>query len=99
MADSDALRSRRKRLHSGGDHSLCRRCGGRGAELATVVAGGVPVDPQTALEALARRLEGAHEADPGDAAVARVLKDTLLALRGEAKPDAELAALLDAVQA
>ena len=43
---------------------------------------------------------GAHEADPGDAQVARVLKDTLLALRGgEAKPDAELAALLDAVQA
>jgi hypothetical protein len=100
MADSDAVRSRRKRLHAAGDHSICGRCGGRRAVVAVPAAGGAPVDPDAALEALARRLEAAHEADPGDAQVARVLKDTLLALRaGEAKPDAELAALLDAVRA
>ena len=26
MADSEALRSRRKRAHAAGDHRLCRRC-------------------------------------------------------------------------
>jgi hypothetical protein len=26
MADSEAVRSRRKRAHAAGDHSLCRRC-------------------------------------------------------------------------
>jgi hypothetical protein len=26
LADSEAVRSRRKRLHAAGDHSLCRRC-------------------------------------------------------------------------
>src|SRR5437016_944875 len=31
MADNDALRSRRKRLHAAGDHRLCRRCDARGA--------------------------------------------------------------------
>jgi hypothetical protein len=39
-------------------------------------------DATAALERLAVRLEAAHKADPGDAALARVLKDTLLALRG-----------------
>lgn len=63
-------------------------------------AADTPVDPHTALEALARRLEGAHETDPADAAVARELRATLLVLlTGEGRPDAELAALLDAVQA
>jgi hypothetical protein len=81
MADSDAVRSRRKRLHAAGDCSLCRH-GGPMATVAAPMAGGSGIDPQDALERLAARLEGAHEQAPGDAALARVLKDTLLALRG-----------------
>jgi hypothetical protein len=38
------------------------------------------MDPAAALARLAGRLEAAHEADPADAQVARVLKDVLLAL-------------------
>jgi hypothetical protein len=92
MADPDALRSRRKRLHAAGDHSLCRRCGAVRAVLPVPAAPGTPegrVDAQASLEALARRLEGAHEASPGDAQVARVLKDVLLALRGPAGEGAD----------
>jgi len=55
------------------------------------------VDARASLEALARRLEAASEADPGDAAAARELRATLLVLpaRGAAEVDplAELAAL------
>jgi hypothetical protein len=49
------------------------------------------LDPRSALEGLARRLEAAHEQDPSDAALARVLKDTLLALGagGKAEDDAD----------
>jgi hypothetical protein len=49
------------------------------------------LDPHASLEGLARRLEAAHEAAPDDAAVARVLKDTLLALGagGTAEDDAD----------
>jgi hypothetical protein len=53
---------------------------------------GSGIDPQDALERLAARLEAAHEQAPGDAALGRVLKDTLLALRGPGKTaDDELA--------
>jgi hypothetical protein len=38
MADSNALRQRRKRLHAAGDHSLCRH-GSLDGPLATVTAG------------------------------------------------------------
>jgi hypothetical protein len=55
-----------------------------------VAAGGL--DPQDALERLAARLEAAHVQAPGDAALARVLKDTLVALRGAGGTvDSELA--------
>jgi hypothetical protein len=49
------------------------------------------LDLRAALEGLARRLEAAHEAAPDDAALARVLKDTLLALGagGRAEDDAD----------
>jgi hypothetical protein len=51
-----------------------------------------PVDPRVSLERLAGRLEAAHEADPADAAVARELRVTLLALRGSGETvDSELA--------
>jgi len=45
------------------------------------------VDPQASLEALARRLEAAHEADPGNTLAARELRLTLQVLAGE-DPDA-----------
>jgi hypothetical protein len=46
--------------------------------------------------ALARRLEAAHEANPGDAQLARILKDVLLVLRSQDESvDRELAGLLD----
>lgn len=48
---------------------------------------GAPVDPRASLEALAARLEAAHEADPGNAMLARELRMTLQALAGE-DPDA-----------
>jgi hypothetical protein len=102
MADSNAVRSRRKRAHAAGDHSLCRRCDGRGATVALPVGGDAPVDARESLEALARRLEAAHEADPGNAAVARELRATLLALpAGETPADddplSELRALAESV--
>jgi hypothetical protein len=95
MADSNAVRSHRKRLHAAGDHSLCRRCDGRGAVAVPPVAGDAQVDPGVSLERLAARLEAAHEADPGNAQVARELRATLLALRGPGETvDSELAGML-----
>lgn len=83
MADSNAVRSRRKRLHAANDHSECRRCDGR-RPLSAVPAASAPAatgtDPRARLESLAARLEAAHEDDPSDAMLARVLKDVLLAL-------------------
>lgn len=87
MADSDALRSRRKRLHAAGDCSLCRH-DGRGVLTVLPAPADAGDDPVAALRALAGRLTAAHEASPGDAAVARVLKDVLLALRGGQAPPA-----------
>jgi len=43
-------------------------------------AGDSPVDPRASLEALTRRLEAAHEAEPGNAMVARELRACLAAL-------------------
>jgi len=55
------------------------------------------MDPQASLRALAARLEAAHVTDPADAAVARELRATLLALPPPEIPDddplAELLAL------
>jgi hypothetical protein len=66
--------------------------------LAPGVAEGTPIDPRAALCELAGRLEGAHKADPGNAAVARVLKEVLLALGASSGPpeaaDDPLAAIL-----
>src|SRR6266702_3272008 len=100
MADPNAVRSRRKRLHAAGDHSMCRH-GARGRLAAVPAPGDMPVDARASLEALARRLEAAHVADPADAAVARELRATLLALPAGADPDddplAELRALAESV--
>jgi hypothetical protein len=94
MADNDALRSRRKRLHAAGDHHLCRRCDALGPSSPAPVpgdAGTGPVDAQASLERQARRLELACEAEPGNAALEKELRATLLALRGGEAPDDDLA--------
>ena len=89
MADSDALRSRRKRLHAAGDCSLCRHGppGGRVPVAAIPAPGDAPGDPRSALEALWHRLEAAHQASPDNATLARELRMTLQALTG-GDPDA-----------
>ncbi len=100
MADSDALRSRRKRGHAAGDHSLCRRCGGRQAAFPGLDSpDGGAIDRGEALVRLAVRLEAAHEANPADAAVARELRATLLALSPGEAVDSELAGLIGDLRA
>jgi hypothetical protein len=98
VADSDALRSRRKRLHAANDHSLCRRCSALRAAVAVPAASGTgesPVDAQASLERQARRLEQACEADPGNAPLEKELRACLLVLRGPAETvDRELADFL-----
>jgi len=85
MADSEALRSRRKRAHAAGDHSLCRMCDGgapRQAALSVAADADPCADPAGELAALAGRLAAAHRAAPGNALLARELRITLLTLDG-----------------
>jgi hypothetical protein len=82
MADSSALRSRRSRAHAAGDCSLCRH-GPRSPVAVLPAPGDTPVDPRASLEGLARRLEAASMADPGNALVARELRATLVTLSAE----------------
>lgn len=91
MADSGALRSRRSRAHTQGDHSFCRHGppGGPPVVVALPAPAGAPVDARVSLEGLARRLEDAHTQDPSNALLARELRMTLQALSG-GDPDAYL---------
>jgi hypothetical protein len=91
MPDSDAVRSRRKRLHATGDCSLCRHVSRGGAQAALSVAAEADpcADPAGELAALAGRLAAAHRADPGNGVLARELRQTLQALMG-GDPDAGL---------
>jgi hypothetical protein len=55
LADSEAVRSRRKRLHAAGDHSMCRRCAAVRGDVITVPEVGLPPGfepPSAALTAL-----------------------------------------------
>ena len=64
---------------------MCRRCDAvRGPAAVPVPARAPdgPVDAQVSLEKQARRLESACEAGPGNAALEKELRATLLALRG-----------------
>ena len=94
MADSEAVRSRRKRAHAAGDHSLCRR-GCAALKLAAPPADppAAADDPKAELRQLAARLAEAHRADPGNANLARELRMTLQALMGKTA-DGELAEIL-----
>jgi hypothetical protein len=107
VVDSDALRSRRKRAHAKNDHRLCRD-GCRKREVPAITAlipadaadPGEILDPAASLRGLAARLEAAHQAAPADAALGRVLKDTLLAIAGlDGARGGELQALLDELSA
>jgi hypothetical protein len=82
MADSEAVRSRRKRRHAAGDHSICRH--GPVALPLRVVAPGEAegLDVAAAMRELAVRLAAAYEAQPANALLARELRATLLALAG-----------------
>lgn len=109
MADSEAVRSRRKRLHAAGDHSLCRRCAAvrAGADPPQVVTplpdlpAGPAFDAATELRELAARMAGAHRADPANAILGAELRKTLLELMPKGKPeaDADLTGLFGALQA
>jgi hypothetical protein len=100
MADSDAVRQQRRRRHRAGDHSMCRR-GCQDArpslKIAEVPAGsGESLDSAAALRDLAAQLQEAYRADPGNALLARELRNTLLVLMPsrEAGVDAELRLLM-----
>jgi hypothetical protein len=87
------LCARVARAHKAGDHSLCRPGCGKNRRVAAApvslaaVRGGSAgnLDPRRAMTGLALRLEAAHEADPSNAAIARELRVTLLALGGQTR--------------
>lgn len=82
MADSDAVRSRRKRAHAAGDHSMCRHDRPRRDRPVLVLPAdpGEDFDPMEEMRDLAGRLVAAYRADPGNAALAREARYTLLAI-------------------
>src|SRR6266567_661754 len=96
MADSEAVRSRRKRAHAAGDHHLCRNCAA--LKLAAPTEDSPPVaDPMAEMRRLAGRVVAAHEKDPGNANLAREARMTLQALMGPGEAvDGELAEMFAA---
>jgi hypothetical protein len=99
MADSDAVRSRRYRLHRAGNHSLCRDCGHRPPLEVAQEGDPLEVDPAAGMTRLAAGLAAAYDADPGNALLARELRMTLQALGpAEKAVDGELAELLGALR-
>lgn len=106
MADSEAVRSRRKRLHAAGDHSLCRRCAAvlgetRPPQVVRLAPDSPEFDPQAEMRRLAARLAVEHEAQPSNALLARELRMTLAELmpKGKRDADADLTGLFSALQA
>ena len=103
MADSNAVRSQRKRLHAAGDHGMCRpeRCREAGRRLEPVVPAG-SIDPVAELEHLARRLIAVTVADPVNTQAARALAEVLRALppaQGEPDPVERLQQEVAAIKA
>ena len=100
MADSNAVRSRRKRLHAQGDHSTCRHfpLAPRPVMVAAAVDGD-EFDPVAELRLLAARVVDAYRQDPGNAALAREARVTLLALMDKEpnEDDAGWAAFVDSL--
>lgn len=100
VADSDAVRSRRKRQHAQGDHSFCtRRCEAARVPLKIAdfpAASAGDFDPMAAMAELAQGLLAAWQADPGNAMLARECRQTLLVLPGARDTDVqdEMSALI-----
>jgi hypothetical protein len=92
MADSDAVRSQRKRAHARGDHHLCRHRVDPSPAPDPSLAGEV-FDPAGELVALARRLAAASAADPANANLAKKLRQTLTVI-----PPAEAPSTLEALR-
>ena len=94
VADSGALRTERYKRHKMGDHSICRRDCVKPKLVLTVPEAGTSgtdreFDPVGEMRQLAARLAAAYAQDPGNAALARELRATLLALPPEPEgPDA-----------
>ena len=107
MADSEALRSRRKRAHAQGDHRLCKRCpavrgeGTRTVSLLPQVAVGPEFDAVAEMRQLAAELHEAYRADTSNGVLARELRMTLAELmpKGKQDADADLTGLFSALQA
>ena len=107
MADSGAVRQRRSKAHRAGDHSLCGpRCSqGRAARpVLSVLPAPAPdadFDAPAEMRRLAQRLAAEHEAQPGNAALARELRMTLERLmpKDAGNADADLTGLFAALQA
>ena len=81
MTDSGAVRQARYKRHKAGDHSLCRH--DRPVVRITLpetAQDPAQFDPDAEMRRLAGRLAGAHRQDPGNAAIARELRITLLVL-------------------
>jgi hypothetical protein len=106
VADSEALRQRRRKAHVQGDHSLCRRCTVVKPRPVFPVADLAPgcgevTDAALELRQLAFRLVAAHQADPANGILAKELRATLVALlpKGKQDADADLTGLFGALQA
>ncbi len=85
MADGDALRQRRRRMHAAGDHGLCKRCAavtGRPGRRRPVS------DPVAVLRQLAADALADYAVNRGNAMLIREARMTLVALieAADAKP-------------
>jgi hypothetical protein len=100
------LRQRRRKAHTQGDHSLCRRC----ADVKTSPVTRIPdlpagrgevTDASSELRQLAYRMAAAHRDDPSNAILGAELRKTLLELmpKGKQDADADLTGLFGALQA
>jgi hypothetical protein len=99
MADTGAVRQQRYHRHKMGDHSMCKRGCQRGQlRIAEVPdGGGESLDPVAELRQLAVQLLAAYRADPGNAALAKECRATLLCVpgsQGTSQEDAQWQALM-----
>jgi hypothetical protein len=91
MADSGAVRQARYKAHKAGDHHLCRHLRDFPARPSADVVDPDPgeLDPVGEMRNLGARLAGAYAADPGNAALARELRSTLVVLAGMVPDDGD----------
>jgi hypothetical protein len=89
MADSGATRQARYKRHKAGDHSLCRHDRPYGLAPVVPIEVDPDFDPHLEMRKLAGRLAIAYQAGPGNAALARELRATLLAIKASGDDDAD----------